>query len=86
MICESAELDWEGVWLARSWDLFQRGLMLGDGFLALGFVPAMRIGVVERVIRRGGDKFSLPGSKVGKFGTIEIFVMTRRIDERNFYK
>lgn len=33
-----------------------------------------------------GDKFSLPGSKVGKFGTIEIFVMTRRIDERNFYK
>lgn len=85
MICKSAELDWEEVWLARSWDLFQRGLMLGDGFLALGFVPAMRIGVVERVIRRG-DKFSLLGWKVGKFGTIEIFVMTRRIDERNFYK
>lgn len=84
MICESAELDWEEVWLARSWDLFQRGLMLGDGFLALGFVPAMRIGVVERVIRRG-DKFSLPGSKVGNFGTIEI-LMARRIDERNFYK
>lgn len=54
MICESAELDWEEVWLARSWDLFQRGLMLGDGFLALDFVPAMRIGVVERVIRTEG--------------------------------
>lgn len=30
MICESAKLDWQ--------DSFQRVLMLGDGFLAPGFV------------------------------------------------
>lgn len=72
MICESAELDWEGVWLARSWDLFQRGLMLGDGFLALGFVPAMRIGVVERVIRRGGINFLSPDRKLESSGRLKF--------------
>lgn len=72
MICESAELDWEEVWLARSWDLFQRGLMLGDGFLALGFVPAMRIGVVERVIRRGGINFLSPDRKLESSGRLKF--------------